>query len=89
MKSKDENIHILIIGAGVFGLSTALHLLQRGWKNVTIYDRSSVLPAPDAASTDINKVVRSSYSDPTYTRLTREAIAAWKNREGWGDTFHE
>ena len=80
--------HILIVGAGVFGLSTALHLFQRGWENITIYDRSSVLPAPDAASTDINKVVRSSYTDPVYTLLTLEAIAAWKKAE-WGDTFHE
>ncbi|KAF8515559.1 FAD dependent oxidoreductase [Gautieria morchelliformis] len=84
---KDD--HVLIVGAGVFGLSTALHLLQGGWENVTIYDRSSVLPAPDAASTDMNKVVRSSYSDPTYTRLTKEAIVAWKNTEEWGDTYHE
>ncbi|KAF8589336.1 FAD dependent oxidoreductase [Ramaria rubella] len=81
--------HVLIVGAGAFGLSTALHLLLRGWKNITILDRSPILPAPDAASTDINKVVRSSYSDPTYTRLAREAISAWKNKEDWGDTYHE
>lgn len=46
---------ILIVGAGCFGLSTAYHLLKRGYQNITVIDRSPVLPAPDAASTDINK----------------------------------
>lgn len=30
---------ILIVGAGVFGLSTALHLGNRGYKNVTVIDK--------------------------------------------------
>lgn len=30
---------IVIIGAGVFGLSTALHLALRGYKNVVVFDR--------------------------------------------------
>lgn len=54
-----EQLHkdskILIVGAGVFGLSTAEHLLKRGYTSITILDRSAVLPAPDAASCDINK----------------------------------
>ncbi|KAI0359664.1 FAD dependent oxidoreductase [Trametes cingulata] len=85
----NQDSAILIVGAGCFGLSTAYHLLNRGYKNVTVIDRSPVLPAPDAASTDINKIVRSSYPDIFYTRLAREAIAVWKNREEWGDTYHE
>lgn len=86
MSEKEQSV--LIVGAGVFGISTALHLLRRGWKNVKIIDRSSVLPAPDAASSDLNKVVRTSYSDITYTRLAKEAITEWKNEE-WGDSYHE
>ena len=46
---------VLIVGAGCFGLSTAYHLLKRGLKDVTVIDRSPILPAPDAASHDINK----------------------------------
>jgi sarcosine oxidase/L-pipecolate oxidase len=46
---------VIIVGAGCFGISTAFHLLQRGYTDVTILDRSVKLPAPDAASTDINK----------------------------------
>lgn len=48
---------ILIVGAGAFGLSTAFHLLGRGYTNVTVLDRAKELPAVDAASTDINKGV--------------------------------
>jgi sarcosine oxidase/L-pipecolate oxidase len=35
----ENDAAILIIGAGVFGLSTALHLGQRGYTNVTVIDK--------------------------------------------------
>ncbi|KAI9465297.1 FAD dependent oxidoreductase [Lactarius psammicola] len=80
---------IIIVGAGCFGISTAYHLLQRGYTDVTVLDRSEKLPAPDAASTDINKVVRTSYSDIFYTRLARDAIQEWKKSDEWGDCYRE
>ena len=43
---KDETI--LVVGSGCFGISTAYHLVTRGFKNVTVVDRSDILPAPDA-----------------------------------------
>jgi NADPH-dependent 2,4-dienoyl-CoA reductase/sulfur reductase-like enzyme len=46
---------VLIVGTGVFGISTAYHLLKRGYKDVTVVDRAESLPAPDAAGTDLNK----------------------------------
>lgn len=46
---------ILIVGSGCFGISTAYHLLRRGYKNVTVVDRAETLPSVDAASTDLNK----------------------------------
>jgi sarcosine oxidase/L-pipecolate oxidase len=46
---------VLVVGGGCFGISTAYHLLKRGFKDVTVVDRSDVLPAPDAASTDISE----------------------------------
>jgi sarcosine oxidase / L-pipecolate oxidase len=51
----DTAAHILIVGAGCFGLSTAYHLLERGFNRLTVVDRAEVLPAQDAASTDLNK----------------------------------
>ncbi|KAF9470006.1 FAD dependent oxidoreductase [Collybia nuda] len=80
---------IVIVGAGCFGVSTAYHLLKRGFTGVTILDRSSTIPALDAASNDINRIVRSSYSDPFYAKLAREAIAMWKDKEEWGNTYQE
>jgi sarcosine oxidase/L-pipecolate oxidase len=49
---KDETI--LVVG-GCFGISTAYHLLKRGFKNVMVVDHSDILPAPDAASTYISQ----------------------------------
>ncbi|GLB37751.1 putative FAD dependent oxidoreductase [Lyophyllum shimeji] len=83
------NEKIVIVGAGCFGVSAAYHLLRRGFTDVTILDRASSLPAPDAASNDMNRIVRSAYSDIFYTKLAREAITAWKDREEWADTYHE
>lgn len=48
----------LIIGSGVFGLSTAYHLLLAGEKDVTVIDKAPSLPAPDGSSVDINRIVR-------------------------------
>ncbi|KAG9119984.1 hypothetical protein FRC07_004713, partial [Ceratobasidium sp. 392] len=79
---------ILILGAGCFGLSTAHELLVRGYRNVTIIDRAPELPAPDAASTDLNKLVRSAYRKNAYTRLARESIIQWKTGD-WDDAYHE
>jgi sarcosine oxidase/L-pipecolate oxidase len=64
--SKDQ--HILIVGAGVFGLSTALHLIQGGYTNITILDREAV-PSSHSAGNDLNKIVRAEYEDPFYTEL--------------------
>lgn len=85
------NIHVLIVGSGCFGVSTALHLLRDPDQkySVTIVEKAAVLPAPDAASTDINKIVRSSYSDIWYTTLAREAITAWKSDDIYQSAYHE
>lgn len=83
--------HVLIFGAGCFGASTALHLLrdlERKYR-VTLVDRAPVLPAPDAASTDINKIVRTSYADAWYTRFARDAIERWKMDEVFAGVYHE
>lgn len=83
---KDEPI--VIVGAGVFGLSTALHLLEREYTDVTLLERGKDVPARDSAGYDLNKIVRSSYSDPFYTELARDAIRLWKGSE-WKGCYHE
>lgn len=59
--SRNETVHI--VGGGCFDLSTAYHLLQKSFTDVTVLDRLEKLPAPDAASTDMNK------SEQTYNFL--------------------
>lgn len=50
---------IIIIGAGTWGCSTALHLARRGYKDVTVLDPHPV-PSPIAAGNDINKIMEHS-----------------------------
>jgi sarcosine oxidase/L-pipecolate oxidase len=77
---------IIIVGAGVFGLSTAIHLAKRGYQDVTVYDRHaydssqfSYFRGADSASTDINKIIRSAYGGVSiYQELSLEAIEGWK-----------
>ncbi|ORY21109.1 FAD dependent oxidoreductase [Naematelia encephala] len=77
---------ILIIGAGVFGLSTAIHLAKRGYKDVTVIDRQPFDKnfyhpddGCDGASADINKVFRTTYGDrKMYQDLALAALPIWR-----------
>ncbi|PSN64127.1 FAD dependent oxidoreductase [Corynespora cassiicola Philippines] len=82
--AKDTPINI--VGAGVFGLSTALHLGKRGYRNVAVFDKQpydetlySYMKGCDGASADINKIIRSAYgSQVEYQEMGLEAIDQWK-----------
>lgn len=45
--SLDKTAAILVVGAGTWGSSTALHLARRGYSNVTVLD---AYPVPSAIS---------------------------------------
>ncbi|KAI1410405.1 FAD dependent oxidoreductase [Hypoxylon sp. FL1857] len=76
---------IIIVGAGVFGLSSALHLSDFGYKNITVFDKQpydenaySTTDGADAASADFNKVMRMSYGEEIeYQRLAFDGIKIW------------
>lgn len=70
---------VIIIGAGVFGTSTAYHLSMTHScpSRITVIDRSPY-PPNHAASTDINKIVRADYTSRFYMDLAYEALQAWK-----------
>lgn len=80
---------VLIVGAGEFGASTAVELLRsNNYSTVTIIDRASEIPALDAASTDINKVVRFDYTDADYAKLGLESVRRWRTDE-WKGIYNE
>ena len=66
----------LVIGAGVFGLTTACELRRRRW-TVTVVDAGRV-PREEAASTDVSKIVRMDYgADALYTAMAESAMPGW------------
>lgn len=76
---------IIIVGAGINGVTAALELKQRGHA-VTLVDPGP-LPHPLAASTDISKAVRAAYgADEDYTALAERALALWRE---WNIEFGE
>ncbi|KAF2202350.1 sarcosine oxidase [Delitschia confertaspora ATCC 74209] len=80
---------ILIIGSGVFGLSTAFSLSKNPlFKNssITLVDRQQ-FPAPDGSSIDSSRIIRSDYASPAYTRLASAAQVHW--RTTYRDHYHE
>ncbi|OQE28141.1 hypothetical protein PENFLA_c005G06689 [Penicillium flavigenum] len=70
---------ILIIGAGAFGLSTALELSSRGYTNITVLDRYPP-PVPDGSSVDISRIIRTEYADPLYSQMAQEAMHGWRTQ---------
>ncbi|KAK4158900.1 FAD dependent oxidoreductase [Cladorrhinum sp. PSN259] len=83
----------LIIGSGVFGASTALHLAKSSSRppKVILLDRDHYsAPRRVAASWDWNKVIRCDYpSSPLHTRLALEAQQLWRNDPLFSPYYHE
>ncbi|EME89434.1 uncharacterized protein MYCFIDRAFT_28383 [Pseudocercospora fijiensis CIRAD86] len=87
MPSQEESV--LIVGAGVFGASTAFHLAKtyQDASKITVIDRTPAPPEP-AASTDINKIIRADYSSAFYADLAYEAMDAWQHWPELKDYYH-
>ena len=86
----DQSSYI-IVGAGVFGVSTAYHLIKRYPKaTITLVDRDA-FDAENrvAASWDWNKVVRADYDDIVYCQLALEAQDVFNSDPLWKPHFHE
>jgi len=71
-----RSLNVLVVGAGLMGLSTARSLLRLG-HNVTVVDASPI-PNPDGASVDHHRLIRVTYGGSRgYTRMAIEAYQAW------------
>ncbi|MCJ1480932.1 hypothetical protein MMC06_001087 [Schaereria dolodes] len=85
---------ILIVGAGVFGLSTLHTLLSSKRYKSTHLTIIDTLPIPindtesktkfhvPTASLDSSRIIRADYAHPAYAALAAEAQQLW--RQGWG-----
>src|SRR5213080_256061 len=74
---------VVVVGAGINGVTAAIELRGRGHKVVLI--DPGPLPHPLAASTDISKAVRAAYgADEDYTALAERSIKLWRE---WNDEF--
>lgn len=69
----------ILVGAGAFGASTALHLKESHEDSEVILMDRTPFPCPSAAGHDLNKVVRAEYNDTLYMELALEAMQQWKS----------
>jgi glycine/D-amino acid oxidase-like deaminating enzyme len=81
----------LIVGAGVFGVSTAYYLIKKyPTASVTVVDRDAYdAESRVAASWDWNKVVRADYDDIVYCKMGLESLDIFNNDPLWKPYFHE
>ncbi|WP_027229639.1 FAD-dependent oxidoreductase [Phyllobacterium sp. UNC302MFCol5.2] len=70
---------IIIVGAGIFGLSTAYELARRGRRVLAIDRFGSGHPA--TSSTGASRSIRIAYDHPFYVDLALEAIDSWHRLE--------
>ncbi|PGH01236.1 hypothetical protein AJ79_07968 [Helicocarpus griseus UAMH5409] len=74
---------ILIVGGGVFGLSTALALAARHSGKITLVESSPTIPNPHGSSIDTSRIVRADYAKAAYATLAESALEKWRNTD-WG-----
>ena len=87
----DPPSHILVVGAGIFGLSTALSLLRRSpfstSSKITLLDSAPLLPNPVGSSVDTSRIIRPDYASAPYVRLMREAQHFWRQNSSAGEDW--
>ena len=84
-----RQLSYLIVGAGVFGASTALRLKRsEPSAAVTLIDRTP-FPNPSAASHDVNKIIRADYPDLFYAKRALKAQKLWRSDPIYKTWYHE
>jgi sarcosine oxidase/L-pipecolate oxidase len=57
---------IVIVGAGVFGLSTGIHLAQRGYTNVKVIDKQAYYESQYSYNKGCDAASAGEFREPTY-----------------------
>ncbi|OAA54077.1 FAD dependent oxidoreductase [Niveomyces insectorum RCEF 264] len=79
----------IIIGAGIFGLSTALAIARRQPSaSVTVVERLTP-PVEDGTSVDTTRCIRADYGDPAYARLAAESQRLIEQDAGLCPFYHK
>jgi len=69
--------NILIVGAGIVGLSTAYALLKQGFSHVKVLEQA-VVDHPRSTSHGLSRLLRFEYgADTFYTRMVQLALPRW------------
>lgn len=90
MMTTTQRPSYIIVGAGVFGASTAYHLSKlHPEASVVLIDRSSSFPCSNGASYDYNKIIRADYENAFYCGLALEAREAWKSDPFYMSFYHQ
>jgi sarcosine oxidase len=79
MTQPDEKFDVVIVGAGIFGLATALELRRRGLAVAAVDRLGSGHPA--TSSTGRSRSIRVAYDHPFYVNLAIAALAGWRRLE--------
>ncbi|KAF3931407.1 hypothetical protein ABW19_dt0201592 [Dactylella cylindrospora] len=74
-----SNQSYIIVGAGVFGISTAYHITKK-YPNakVVLIDRTP-FPCEAGASWDTTKAIRADYANTFWCKIATQAVDIWRN----------
>jgi glycine/D-amino acid oxidase-like deaminating enzyme len=78
-----KHYDFIVLGAGIFGVTTAIELCKRPY-SVALLNPGRI-PHPLAESTDISKIIRMEYgTDVEYMEMVEECLPKWRD---WNDLF--